>query len=68
LRLKDRRGEVRTGLGVRTLVVVLLLCAAVVAAVAVWGAHRRTELTAWNRELEAAFQPVPRELSRRRVL
>jgi hypothetical protein len=50
------------------MVVVLLLCAALVGAVAVWGAHRRAELTAWNRELDAAFQPVPREPSRRRVL
>ena len=50
------------------MVVVLLLCAALVAAVAVWGAHRRTEITAWNRELEAAFHPAPREMSRRRVL
>jgi hypothetical protein len=50
------------------MMVVLLLCAVLVAAAGAWGARRRTEMMAWNRELEAAFQPARRETPRRRVL
>jgi hypothetical protein len=49
--------------------VVLLLGVALLAGIVVMGARRRSEVLAWERELDAAFGAGDRtEISRRRVL
>jgi hypothetical protein len=50
-------------------VVVLLVLSAVSACVALWSVRRHAAMTAWDRELEAAFGHAERkEISQRRVL
>ncbi len=49
--------------------VVLVLCGTLLAAAGGWGAHRRSESLAWNRELDLAFdRGEPREVPRHRML
>ena len=52
-----------------TLMMVLLAAAIAVLATAAWSRYRRRQVTAWNRELEAAFGPGERrEISLHRSL
>lgn len=52
-----------------TLVMMALLAVGAALATAAWSTYRRVQVTAWNRELEAAFGPGERrEISLHRSL